>query len=74
MRCTDNEWVSIEGAGAYTNLAPGVIRGAILSDKLPAYLKPESERIGGRPQYRVSKSDLDTWMRSQRPAREVMGK
>lgn len=67
-------WVSITGAGAYTGLAPDVIRRAIMAGDLEAYVKPATRREHGRPQYRVSKRDLDKWMRSQRPAREVMGK
>lgn len=71
-RETEAEWVSISGAGTYTCLAPDVIRRAIITGDLPAYVKPATRREKGRPQYRVSKRDLDSWMRSQTPAREVM--
>lgn len=68
----DAGWLSINGAGRYTMLAPVVIRGAIVRGDLPAYVKPATRREGGRPQYRVSKRDIDEWMRSQPSAREAM--
>lgn len=70
----ETEWVSISGAGVYTSLAPEVISRAIIAGDIEAYVKPATRRENGLPRYRVSKSDLDAWMRSQRPAREVMGK
>lgn len=74
MKETGCEWVSLSGAGTYVNLAPEVIRKAIMAGDLQAYVKPATRRESGRPQFRVSKHDLDSWMRSQKPAVEVMGK
>lgn len=64
-------WVSVSDAGRYVNLAPEVIRGAIVRGELAAVVKPVT-RQEGRPQYRVAIVDLDAWMRSQPPAREAM--
>ena len=68
----DAGWLSISEAGRYALLAPAVIRGAIVRGDLPAYVKPATRREAGRPQYRVSKMDIDEWMRSQPSAREAM--
>lgn len=68
----DAGWLSISGAGRYAMLAPEVIRGAIVRGELPAYVKPATRVEGGRPQYRVSKKDIDEWMRSQPSAREAI--
>lgn len=68
----DAGWLSISGAGRYALLAPEVIRGAIVRGELPEVVKPVTRHEGGRPQYRVSKKDIDEWMRSQPSAREAM--
>lgn len=68
----DAGWLSISKAGRYALLAPAVIRGAIVRGELPAYVKPATGRESVRPQYRVSKMDIDEWMRSQPSAREAM--
>lgn len=68
----DAGWLSITGAGHYVTLAPCVIRAAIVRGELPAVVKPATRRESGRAQYRVSKSDLDEWMRSQPSAMEAM--
>lgn len=68
----DSGWLSISEAGRYALLAPAVIRGAIVRGELPAYVRPATRREAGRPQYRVSKRDIDVWMRSQPSAREAM--
>lgn len=65
-------WLSVSGAANWLHVAPVVIRRAIVGGELPAYVKPSTRREGGRPRYRVSKSDLDAWMRSQPSAREAM--
>ena len=52
-------WVSVRDAARYVKLAPDVI-------------KPATRREGGKQQYRVALSDVDTWMRSQPSAKEAM--
>lgn len=68
----DAGWLHISAAASYVMVAPDVIRRAIMRGELPAYVKPVTRREGGRPQYRVSKRDIDAWMRSQPSAREAM--
>lgn len=68
----DKGWLSIEDAGRYLDLAPSVVRAAIIRGEIPAVVKPATRREGGAPRYRVAKVDLDAWMRSQPSAREAM--
>lgn len=68
---SDAGWLSLSGAARYACLSRDALRCAIARRELPAYVKPP-RADGGRMQYRVSRSDIDEWMRSQPSAREAM--
>lgn len=69
---SERGWLGVDEAGRYVGIRPDVIRRAIASGELPAYVKPATCREGDRTYYKISREDLDAWVRTWPSAREAM--
>lgn len=67
---TSRGWLNIPEAAAYVGISKDVIREAIKGHELKAYQKPVSRsrkatnRLNQRMSYRISREDLDAWVRT----------
>lgn len=70
-------WPYTRVAKDYLHVSPDLLRDAIFSGELPAYLKPitRGRRDSNRPIVFVSIEDVDEWIRStwERATRETLG-
>lgn len=63
-RDAEHGWLSIAEAAKYANLSERLIRQAISSGDLPAFMRPGSRAVDGRRNLRISRDDVDAWIRS----------
>ncbi len=57
-------WLSVKEAGAYAGISPEIIKRAIESRELQAYVKPVTRRSEGKHVfYKVAAADVDRWIR-----------
>lgn len=69
IKTQERGWLSVAEAGKYVGINPEIIKCAIESGELLAYIKPrtspEKLRVGQRHiYYKIAICDLDDWVRS----------
>lgn len=68
----ETEWLSVEQAAKYVGISKSVIRAAVDSGDLDARVKPYATETRGKKPHiyrKISRTDLDAWVRSWPPAR-----
>lgn len=68
----ERKWFSLKEAARLVGLRADVLRSAVMDGSLKAYKKPTTCRESERAYLLVNMDDVDAWLRSQTPGREVL--
>lgn len=66
------KWFSLDQASRLVGLSPIVLRRAVMDGSLKAYKKPATYAESKRAYLLVNMDDVDEWLRSQTPGKEVL--
>ena len=69
---SERGWLNMQEAGRYVGISPDVLRRAIASGALRAYVKPATYSEGKSVYVKMSREDLDAWVRTWPDAREAL--